>query len=274
MRMRMRTPPHPLLFFSLTDENMAKAKKVLRKRKEIKVKKDFNLKECFVKLEKIDNLLRPKERKKIITKTLNVRINKSQLIVNNVQIHESAFRVFNIKIKMRSNEMIIQQLTNTKTISEAPEQSPFPLQNITNEAVFEISPKVQRRVRIPTIYELTNSAWRRCLAASKKNGAVLTVGQHVMAKMKSWSPWPAVIISFNANKKRVNVFFYGTKEEGKVDSQDIAQFGDSCEVIRLLLLRKNTLFGFEKGIREVETLNNIPIELSMTTEQKTIQSNP
>lgn len=180
---------------------------MLRKRKEIKVKKDFNLKECFVKLEKIDNLLRPKERKKIITKTLNVRINKSQLIVNNVQIHESAFRVFNIKIKMRSNEMIIQQLTNTKTISEAPEQSPFPLQNITNEAVFEISPKVQRRVRIPTIYELTNSAWRRCLAASKKNGAVLTVGQHVMAKMKSWSPWPAVIISFNANKKRVNVFF-------------------------------------------------------------------
>lgn len=93
---------------------------------------------------------------------------------------------------------------------------------------------------------------------------VLVVGQHILAHMKSFVPWPAEIISFSSNQKRINVHFCGTNQKGTVHAKDVAAFQDTFEVIRLLLLRKTTLCGFEKGIREIEIENNIPIEQSIT----------
>lgn len=238
---------------------MAKTRKVKINKKESKIqknKKKYNLKECFVKLEKIDHLLRPKTTQNTHTHSLKVFIKKNHLTVNNVAIEESAHRVFNIGLHVKFDRVIIETSINSKPVSKG--------------AVFE--EKESTESSFPSIHMITNNAWRRCLAASKRNGTILLEGQHVIAKMKSYCPWPARILAFNANKKRAKVHFYGTQQEGTVDSKDIALFNDASKVIRLLLLRKNTLDSFEKGIREVELENSIPIELSITQEQRIIKS--
>lgn len=246
---------------------MAKIKKIRKNKKEIKIQnkakyQKYNLKECVVKLDRIDYLLHRKETKKNYTKSVEIQIKKGQLKINNVPIEESDLGVFNIGIQIKSDKMSIQQLSN---------------QNIAVEnriATKIVSQKVASKesIRIPTIYQLTNTAWRRCLAESKRKSSVLVVSQHVLAHMKSFVPWPAIIISFSSNQKRINVHFYGTNQKGTVHAKDVAAFQDASEVIRLLLLRKATLSGFEKAVREIEIINNIPIEESITVDLNSIQT--
>lgn len=64
------------------------------------------------------------------------------------------------------------------------------------------------------------------------------------------------------------IWFYGTQNTGVVLEKNIVPFKDAQDVIRLLLLRD--LFGFLKGIREVERELNIPDELSITKDQKSV----
>lgn len=249
---------------------MAKIKKIRKNKKEIKIQnkaiqkqyQKYNLKECVVKLDRIDYLLHRKETKKNHTKSVEIQIKKGQLKINNVPIEESDVRVFNIEIQIKSDKMSIQQLSNQKIAEE------------NRIATKIVSKKVASKesTRIPTIYQLTNTAWRRCLAESKRKNSVLVVGQHVLAHMKSFVPWPAIIISFNSNQKRINVHFYGTNQKGTVHAKDVAAFQDASEVIRLLLLRKATLNGYQKAIREVEILNKIPIEESITLDLNAIQT--
>lgn len=91
---------------------MAKIKKTRKNKEEIKIQnkakyQKYNLKECFVKLDKIDYLLHRKETKKNHTKSVEIQIKKGQLKINNVPIEESDVRVFNIGIQIKFTNLQI-----------------------------------------------------------------------------------------------------------------------------------------------------------------------
>lgn len=85
----------------------------------------------------------------------------------------------------------------------------------------------------------------------------------VMAKMKSFCPWPARIIRVKG--KRTDVFFFGTNQTGTVDTNQIRLFCDCSQEIKRLLLRHN--LSFIKAVKEVEVILKIPDNLSILNEK-------
>lgn len=68
-------------------------------------------------------------------------------------------------------------------------------------------------------------------------------------------------MGYTKDKKRAQIYFFGTNNVGSVDAKEIVVFGQCKNVIRLLLLR--TIGPFHKGILEVKTLLGIAEEHSL-----------
>lgn len=97
----------------------------------------------------------------------------------------------------------------------------------------------------------------------------ICVGELVMAKMKTYSAWPATIENIAKNGKRANVHFFGSNDKGAVDVSEVVPFDQCHDIIRLLLLRKiNT---FHKAVREIELILNISPEMSFFKEVQTLK---
>lgn len=130
--------------------------------------------------------------------------------------------------------------------------------------VDDIKKTIQQPEKLPrskTLAELSNDAWKRCKKHTKSQQIIFQIDQYVMAKMMSFSPWPAKITGFTKNRKKAYVYFFGTNNSGSVEINEITSFHDAEEVIRMQLLRH--LSHFAKGIKEVETELGIPVELSI-----------
>lgn len=82
--------------------------------------------------------------------------------------------------------------------------------------------------------------------------------------MKGYSPWPAKIISFTKDRKSAKCYFYGSNNNGSVKTDEIIPFKDGFDTIRLL--KNFNLKDFEKGVREIENINDIPAHLSALRE--------
>lgn len=101
-----------------------------------------------------------------------------------------------------------------------------------------------------------NTMWNNL----KKNRLqVPPINSTVLAKMRSYSPWPAKLISFT--DKKAMVYFFGTNNHGNVPLENVVAFADTNELIRQLLLMK--IKFFKRAVREAEVSRGIPIELSM-----------
>lgn len=87
----------------------------------------------------------------------------------------------------------------------------------------------------------------------------LKVGMIVIAKMKTYSAWPAVITSFE--KTGVKVQFFGDDTTGKITYNNIGTFHDNEMLIKLNLKKK--INGYIKAVRCAEGVLNIPPHLSI-----------
>lgn len=138
--------------------------------------------------------------------------------------------------------------------------------------MFEILARTEPSSKVPnqkSLNSLINDAWRNCKKRFQSSGQVINVGDFVLAKMKSYSPWSAQVKGYSKNMKRVQVHFYGTNNEGTVDASEIVPF-DICEkVVRLLLLRRISMF--HKSIFEIERILAVPSELSLLKECESLQ---
>lgn len=79
-----------------------------------------------------------------------------------------------------------------------------------------------------------------------------------MAKMRSYSPWPSVLLEVKG--KTTSVYFFGEGTTGTVLTDDIVPF-EKC----LVLARK--LFGtknYQRAVRELEIMLNVPLSNSIT----------
>lgn len=113
------------------------------------------------------------------------------------------------------------------------------------------------------IYRLADEAWRKCKSNHKQSGHKISVDDVVMAKVRGWSAWPAVVLEF-VNKKRVKVEFFGVDQSQKfgfVDLVEVTRFRDSGEVALLLL--KRDINQFKKAVIEAERFCGIPDSISL-----------
>lgn len=88
---------------------------------------------------------------------------------------------------------------------------------------------------------------------------VLREGLVVIAKMRTYAAWPALIKSFK--KSCVNVHFFGDNTSGNVPLENIGLFENNHELIELNL--KKNIKGYAKAVRSAEGTLNIPSSLSI-----------
>lgn len=81
----------------------------------------------------------------------------------------------------------------------------------------------------------------------------------IVAKMRSFSPWPAKLVGLH--NKTALVYFFGTGEHGEVKSDEIILFEDALLLLKALSLKK--LKNYHRAIREAEIFLSIPTDASI-----------
>lgn len=208
-------------------------KKLLKQKHDKKKKSNFD---CFVKLYRLSNDEIEKWKNRKVTYNLNMKIR------NNI------FSFNGIKMNLKSSETI--------NIGY----------NLEKAAVQYCTIEEPTRMNHPKkLQQFIDEEWRKC----KKIKPQHTIGNIVLAKMKTYPPWPSCIESISANGKRAQVYFFGTDNRGSVEVKEIVGFETAIDVIRLLLKRpqdRNMMF-FLKGILEAERVVGIDEKFSVTKEQ-------
>lgn len=255
---------------------MAKTKKtVLNENKKLKTKQCHNNKiiknnnlNCVVKLDRIDHLLHKYKinndsnahHKEI---NIGIRIKNDKLTIRDQSISiEQHNDEFNFELCLKNDDVHLVALQKVR--DESVIKSPRPKSSAFLQLQLDKKPARQpgKLPRSKTVAELANDSWKRCKSHNKSKQLNLKVGQYVMSKMKSYSPWPSRLTGFTKNRKKAYVYFYGTHNTGSVEVGDITLFEDSEEVIRMHLIRNLDLFA--KGVKEIEMEIGIPDELSIT----------
>lgn len=206
--------------------------------KKPKTIKKYNLKDCCVKLERINV---EKYREKRSTYNIDVKIRNDVCTVGGKKvILADGKRGINIGLAIRLNEAIVTCCNLIETTERQ------------NTLV---------KCQAKTLNQLIDAEWRK----SKTVGEKIEIGHIVLAKMKGYTPWPGVVRSFTKNGKRAQLYFFGTDNSGTVDVDEIVGFDVGRETTRLLLLRRINFFT--KAVLEAERLLNIGPEFSITKEQ-------
>lgn len=147
--------------------------------------------------------------------------------------------------------------------------------NVKAAAAIEL-PKIQQTHRNTSklsskiLTDMNNIAWKKCKEEFKASGLIIERNAIVMAKMQTYSAWPAKIEDFSKDGKRAHLYFFGTHNTGTVGVSEIVPFYRGREVIRLLLLRR--VGPLHLGILEVERLLKVPPEESLTNEVVAIKN--
>lgn len=242
-----------------TSKNKSKVKNQISVKKvrfddRIKKKKDnFKLKECIVKLDKMKNSfvqrwLNPPG----ASFSFNIAIKNNVFKINGTEIEPVAPSVYDICLKISRGEISME-----KTIEKNIEMKTSSTGIQTKQCITK------------TIIQLVNENWVQTKREKKSSKILLKENDLIMGKMKGYSPWPGKIICFSKNRKSAQVYFYGTHNQGSVLEAEMTLFQYSHDVIRLQLLRP-LLIDFRKGIREAEIEMQIPDELSITREQRSL----
>lgn len=121
----------------------------------------------------------------------------------------------------------------------------------------------------PTLENAIKSTFQKSLKEFKETKQNLSIGDFVLARMRSYKPWPAKIVSFSKNMSSIRVHFYGSHNEGSVSSKEIIPFSDAFSTIRLIKIQNPK--DFVKGVREIEIENGIPEERSSLREIELLQ---
>lgn len=98
----------------------------------------------------------------------------------------------------------------------------------------------------------------------KENDIKIEKNLCCLAKMKSYSPWPAMVLK--PDQKSTEVYFFGDGTTGKVSTKEIVPF-EKCLTLAKKYFHLN---GYVRAVREMEITLNIPQQASIT---KNILSN-
>lgn len=102
--------------------------------------------------------------------------------------------------------------------------------------------------------DLTASSLWRFL---KKGIPELSPNSLCLAKMKSYSPWPAILLSVTSKKSEV--YFFGDGKKGTVDTSEVVPIERCAVLIKKFLHLRN----YSRAVREMELTQNIPASMSI-----------
>lgn len=200
--------------------------------------------------------------KEIISKSFSIKISGKTAEINKKK-HYSNDNTFNFTFKKQLNECILECCDTSKPY-ETRERA---------EGKSEATNRTESRAKpiiVKTLNVLIAESWTKCKRDFKASAQSINAGDFVMAKMSTYSPWPARVNGFSSNRKRANVFFFGESNTGQVNVSEITPFTECTDVIRLLLLRK--LSTFHKAIAELESTLQIPPHLSLLKDINAIEN--
>lgn len=210
-------------------------KKTTTKKNTNRISKLFeahNIKDCRVVLNKI------------ITRNIDIKLTSTSLSFNGKNIKPSKSNAssvtFQLEFNPKINDLIVQHC------------------NIIDKD------KVVKFNKPKSLASESNDKWRHVLRIHKERKIELQINQCVLAKMKSYAPWPSQIRSFSKNGKRAEVYFFGTENIGSVDTNQMIQLGDAADVIRLQLLRRTPFYS--RAVLQMERICDVPDELSLLHE--------
>lgn len=194
---------------------------------------------------------------KIITKNFDIKIARGMMTIGN-ESQYSKNGSFNVTLKERESKVDI------KFDEQNLERDPKPVNAVNAANIKTPQSAAISKCVVSTLNSLINGAWKVCKMSFRAANTPIREDDLVLAKMKSYSPWPARVDGFSKNKKRMNVYFYGTNNTGIVDAVEVVKFEQCHDVIKLLLLRK--ISEFHKAVREIESILGIRPELSLLKE--------
>ena len=221
------------------------------------------MKNCFVNLTRMTKKEHDiyTQSENIVVKHFNVRISGNTMEIGEKKV--SSTGSFHLRLKKRLSDLVLDFCHQEDLPSEI-------FTRVTRNKNSAVAPVERTTVQstskaiAKTLTSLINDDWRKLKKENQTHQTEWTDGDVVMAKMSSYSPWPAKVEGFTANKKRMHVFFFGTNNRGIVDIGEVVPFIHCQSVVRLLLLRK--IGPFHKSIAEVERVLKIPSEISALKE--------
>lgn len=92
----------------------------------------------------------------------------------------------------------------------------------------------------------------------KNNSSPPVVNLCCLAKMRSFSPWPATVL--NIKGRTAEVYFFGEGTTGSVATAEIVPF-ENCSILVKKYFKIN---GYIRAVRQLEITLNIPQHLSLT----------
>lgn len=159
----------------------------------------------------------------------------------------------------RSRHQLISLNEKAKNKSDDVDENSVPSTTRDQKQLLQIvkQTRIVSKLIAPTLNSLIDSSWRQCKSIQQQ----LDVEMIVMAKMRTFSPWPARILEINHTKKRAKVYFFGSNNEGSVDMKEIVEFKKAAQTVRFLLIRNDLIFV--RAVKEVERILGIPDHLSL-----------
>lgn len=135
-----------------------------------------------------------------------------------------------------------------------------PKYDLRKRIKIEKSPKKKKtKVVSNAIATLENMpAPRHWAILKKENTMEIKKNLCCLAKMRSFSPWPAMVVK--PNGKMTDVYFFGKATNGKVLTSEIVPF-EKCS---LLVPKYFKIKGYLRAVREMELVLSIPQHASLT----------
>lgn len=216
--------------------------------------------DCVVKLENIDCLLRKYgisnvsssnssdvAQQEIFDIAIGLKNNKLTICGQQLSKRNNKNQ-FHLNFQIKNNALtidVIDERVNSRSVQTKHDDMQVKLRRLQRKPIFMAQIEGEKQSmqqpagklsRSKTIAEMANDAWKLCKSQNKNRPMTFNEDQCVIAKMKSYAPWPAKVVGFTKNRKKVHVYFYGTHNSGSVKINEITPFQYSDEVIRLLLL--------------------------------------
>lgn len=107
-----------------------------------------------------------------------------------------------------------------------------------------------------TIQQYIDVEFKNQLQSFKESKMQLKIGDMVLAKMSGYSPWPARVLKFTADKKKIVCYFHGEHNTGSVGVRHVIPFANAHETVRLICLKNPK--HFNKAVREIEIECGVP----------------
>lgn len=155
---------------------------------------------------------------------------------------------------------VVNDLTN---IEKKPLQRTYNLRNAKKEKIIAPKKKGKKNTTSNTISKIAPTcdmmtATRLWTYLKKENTIKPCKDLCCMAKMRSFSPWPSVVLEVKG--KTTSVYFFGEGTTGTVQTDEIVPF-EKCSVLARKLIGTK---DYHRALRELEISLSVPLSNSIT----------